>query len=225
MQIMDDSSTHESLATRRNFMPKLYTAKLAVAVAALILSACAAIIRPNFETEIIKLRPGNYELDPRHSFVHFKVSHLGLSTYVGRFNTFDAQMDFNPDELTATRLEGTVEMNSVDTGDEEVDELLKEEAWFDTTRFPQAAFATDTVAAIDNGGLSIDGSLTLRGVTLPITLEGRFNGGADNLLSGRYTIGFSATGTFSRSAFGMDSFAGLIGDEVGLEVFAEFLKN
>ena len=206
-------------------MRKIIAAKFALATAALILSACAAIVRPNFETETIKLRPGNYELDPRHSFVHFKVSHLGLSTYIGRFNTFDAQMDFNPDELTSTRLEGTVEMDSVDTGDEEVDELLKGGAWFDTARFPQAAFATDAVAATGDGALSIEGSLTLRGVTVAINLQGLFNGGADNLLTGRYTIGFSATGSFSRSAFGMDTFAGLIGDEVRLEVFAEFLKN
>jgi polyisoprenoid-binding protein YceI len=52
-----------------------------------------------------------------------------------------------------------------------------------------------------------------------------FNGGADNLLTGKYTLGFTATGSFKRSDYGMDSFAGIIGDEVNLEIFAEFLRN
>lgn len=190
-----------------------------------LLSACVAIVRPNFQTEAENLRPGNYELDTRHSSVIFKVSHLGLSTYVGRFNSFDATMYFSPDDIAATRLDGFVEVDSVDTGDAEVDTLLSEAAWFDAASYPRATFKTVSVTETGGDDLAIQGELTMRGVTRPITLSGKFNGGADNLLTRRYTIGFSATGSFSRSAFGMESFAGLVGDEVQIEVFAEFLQN
>lgn len=192
---------------------------------AITLAGCTALVRPNFEAEVVNLREGQYELDPRHSFVHFKVPHLGLSTYVGRFNEFDATMDFDPDNISATRLEGTVTLASVDTGDEEVDELLREPAWFDVAQFPQAVFKTTAVTALAGNALEINGELTIRGVTRALTLQGRFNGGADNLLTRRYTIGFSARGTFSRSDYGIDRFAGLVGNDVEIELFAEFLRN
>lgn len=192
---------------------------------ALSLTSCASIVRPNYQTEIAKLRSGDFSLDPKHSFLLFKVEHLGLSTYVGRFNTLQASMDFDVDDLAATRLDGIVDMDSIDTGDKELDDLLREPDWFDSAQFPQGLFTTTGIEIQDNNMLIFNGDLTLRGVTRPVKMFGRFNGGADNLFTGRYTIGFSATGSISRSEFGIDKFAALVGDEIRLEVFAEFLKN
>ena len=59
----------------------------------------------------------------------------------------------------------------------------------------------------------------------PITVSATFHGGANNILSGKYTLGFSAQSTFSRSDFGMDKYVPLVGEEVTIEVYAEFLKN
>lgn len=208
-----------------NQLPEIWLAIVLASLMTGLLGACTSIIRPNFEPEIFELREGQYNLDPRHSFVHFKVPHLGLSTYVGRFNTFAATMDFDPDNIDRTLLEGSVELGSIDTGDDEVDELLSEAAWFDVDRHPQALFKTIAVEDIGNNELKISGALTIRGITDVIVLNAKFNGGADNLLTRRYTIGFSATGSFSRSVYGMDRFAGLVGDEVEIELFAEFLKS
>jgi polyisoprenoid-binding protein YceI len=72
---------------------------------------------------------------------------------------------------------------------------------------------------------TVAGELTLRGVTRPITLDVIFNGGADNLLTGRYTLGFAATGTIRRSEFGITNLVPAIGDEVTLEIHAEFLRQ
>ena len=155
----------------------------------------------------------------------FKVAHLGLSTYVGRFNDFSATMEFDPEDVSSTAMEGVVALDSIDTGDQEVDELLISNSWFNIEKHPQALFRTTTVSGLPDGGLAVEGELTLRGVTNSVTLQGRFNGGADNLLTRRYTIGFTAHGTFLRSAYGMDKFSGLVGDEVQIEVFAEFLRN
>ena len=92
-----------------NFLRRSQTLLLAF----ILLSGCASIVRPNFQTEIVKLRPGEYTLDPAHAALIFKVDHLELSTYVGRFNTFDATLDFDPDDLAATRLNGIVDMTSI----------------------------------------------------------------------------------------------------------------
>ncbi len=191
----------------------------------LCISSCASIVRPNYQTEIAKLRSGQFNLDAKHSFLLFKVEHLGLSTYVGRFNKLNATMDFDPANLPATRLDGIVDMASIDTNDADLEELLQKPQWFDTAQFPQATFTTTEVQVRGNNKIVFKGDLTLRGVTKPITMLGVFNGGADNLFTGQYTIGFSASGSISRAAFGMDQFGALVGDEIKLEVFAEFLKN
>ena len=76
----------------------------------------------------------------------------------------------------------------------------------------------------EGGAFVVTGDFTLRGVTLPLELDGRFNGGADNILTGRYTLGFAASGSLSRSAYGIDAFGALVGDEVGIEIHAEFQR-
>ncbi len=194
-------------------------------LAMLLLSGCVSIVRPNFQTELVKLRSGEYTLDPAHAALIFKVDHLELSTYVGRFNSFDASLDFDPKNVAATRLSGVVDMNSMDTNDSELEDTIKGTDWFDVAQFPQATFDTTNVQVLDDSRFEFTGDLTFRGITKPVTLTATFNGGADNFLTGKYTLGFTAMGSFKRSDYGMDSFAGIIGDEINLEIFAEFLRN
>lgn len=191
----------------------------------LLLAGCAAIVRPNFQTELVKLRSGEYTLDPAHAALIFKIDHLQLSTYVGRFNSFEASLDFDPDNMAATRLDGVVEMSSLDTNDAELEDTIKGSDWFNVAQFPQATFSTVDVQVLDDSRFLFTGDLTFRGITKPVQLRATFNGGADNMLTGKYTLGFTAMGSFKRSDYGMDSFAGIIGDEVNLELFAEFLRN
>lgn len=210
----------------RQVLTRRIQARLTLAtIAILLVSGCAALIRPNFQTELVKLRPGQYQLDPAHAALIFKIDHLQLSTYVGRFNTFDASLDFDPEDLGATRLNGIVEMDSLDTNDRELEDTIKGADWFNVAQYPQATFTTVSVEVLDDSRFVFTGELTFRGITAPVQMTGTFNGGADNMLTGKYTLGFTATGSFKRSDYGMDSFAGIIGDEVKLEIFAEFLQN
>ena len=188
-------------------------------------ASCVNIVRPNFESQLANLRSGNYELDPAHAVVLFKVEHLGLSLYVGRFNTMTAELSFDPADIEATQLSGTVELASVDTNNADIEDLLRGGDWFNTGQHPNATFATTAVTLAADDSLLVEGLLTLRGQTHPILLQARFNGGADNLLTRRYTLGFTATGELSRTDFGMDAFAGLIANEVELEIHAEFLRK
>ncbi len=199
-----------------------------------LISACSSlavpsIVRPNFETETVKLREGNYKLDPVHSTLLFKIEHLNLATYVGRFNQIDASLQFNPAALEETVLEGVVAVGSIDTNNAEFDAILAGSDWFDAEQYPQARFLSTQVNArpLDDGRieLAVDGELTLRGVTRPVSLTAVFNGGADNLLTRKYTLGFSAFGSFMRSDFGIARFPGLVSDRVDLEFFAEFQRQ
>jgi len=188
-------------------------------------SACASFVRPNFTQELTELRPGAYTLDPEHAYVTFRVGHLGLSTIVGRFNVVAGSLDFDPENITELSMQGIIDSASVDVNNDELEQTLQERAWFDSEAYPQITFNSTSVEAVGENTVAISGELTLRGFTKNIVIQTRFNGGADNILTGRYTLGFSATTEIKRSDFGMDSFAALIADDIEVELHGEFQRN
>jgi len=85
-----------------------------------LLSACVSLITPKVETDVVKLKAGQYSLDSSHATLLFKVQHLGLSTYVGRFNQFDASLEFDPQNIAAARLSAIIEIDSLDINDRDL---------------------------------------------------------------------------------------------------------
>ena len=189
------------------------------------LNACASLIKPNIKTDLKELREGQYTIDKRHATILFKVNHMGFSKFIGRFNDFAATLDFNADKMEISRLEATVEMASIDVNNENFEETLRGDEWFNTEEYPQAFFKTVSVTNIDKNSADFIGELTFLGITAPVTVKVKFNGGGVNKLTFKYTIGFSASSTFKRSDFGLDNYVPTIGDDIELEIHAEFQKN
>ncbi len=190
------------------------------------LVACGRLIPSNNQTiEPARLEGGTYRLDPSHFAVLWKVSHLGFSHFVGRFDRADATLDFDPAAPAAASLTVTVETASLDTRLPDLDSTLRGSGWFDVATYPQAVFRSTAIAITGPATGSVTGDLTLLGVTRPVTLDVTFNGGATNLLTGHYTLGFAATGTLLRSEFGLTNLVPAVGDEVELEIQAEFQKH
>jgi len=189
------------------------------------LAGCLGLVRPNFEAEIVNLRKGNYTLDPDHAFVLFRIDHLGLSKVIGRFNEVEATLDFDPDNIEELKIDGRLATGSIDVGNAEFESQLRGSSWLSSEQFPDAWFKTESVVADSDGNLSILGQFTMRGVSRQIQLEGRFNGGADNILTGKYTLGFEAKGVLSRKSYGIDKFGALVGDSIELEIQAEFQQQ
>ncbi|MFT6304361.1 MAG: polyisoprenoid-binding protein YceI [Pseudomonadales bacterium] len=158
-------------------------------------------------------------------YVHFNIEHLGLSTIVGRFNSVEATLDFDPTSLEELQLDGVIDVASIDMNNESLENRLRGADWLNTQKFPEAQFQTTSITATQNNDFVIAGEFSLRGITRPMSLNATFKGGADNLLTGKYTLGFSANGSFLRSDFGIDAFAALVADEVFIEIHAEFQKN
>ncbi len=190
-----------------------------------VLTGCAALLTPSVEAEFEKLKGGAYTLDKSHAALLFKVRHLGLSTYVGRFNSLDAELEFDPSNLAETRLTTLVDMTSLDINDDDLASDLSGARWLNTKVYPQAKFTTVSVTPITDSEFEFVGELDWRGVKKPISLKATFHGGANNILTGKYTLGFSAVGSFLRSDFGMDAYIPLVGDEITLEAYAEFQRN
>jgi polyisoprenoid-binding protein YceI len=189
------------------------------------LSACGYLIAPNVKTGIVNLEKGSYQIDPAHTSVLFKINHMGMSTFVGRFNESDASLEFDPAHMEKAKLTALIKVPSIDVNNKDLEETLKGSSWFDVEKYPQALFKTETVIMLDDTHAKFSGNLTLHGVTAPIVLNVVFNGAGNNMLSGKYTLGFSATTRFKRSQFGMDYLIPAVGDDVDVEVFAEFQRN
>ena len=187
------------------------------------LNSCS-LLAPSVTSEFSQLRAGQYQLDPQHASLAFKVSHLGLSSYVGRFNRFDASLDFDPADIGSAQLQASIHTASIDSNNAKLDETLRGSSWLDSDSFPEARFNSTSVTATGSG-FNFNGDLTLRGVSYPISLHGEFLGAAVNRLNGRYTLGFRAKGSINRSDFGIDSYLAMIGDQVTLEIEAEFLRQ
>jgi polyisoprenoid-binding protein YceI len=186
----------------------------------------AAALAPNVPA-------GDYKLDKMHSTLTFRVSHMGFSNYTARFRRFDAQLKFDPRNLTATQLTAAVDARSIETDfpDPAYDfnGELQGEQWLDAGRFPEIAFRTIRVEDLGNQAMRVHGELTLRGVTRPIVLDATYNGGyVGHPMDPNARIGFSAHGILRRSEFGISGgipVAGTnmgVGDQVSVIIETEF---
>lgn len=209
-----------------NLIVKYRRFSLLLACSVLLVS-CDRILTPGFETSVAELRGGAYTLDKTHASILWKVDHLGFSTYIGRFNDFDATLDFDPENIEASSLEVIINTASLDVNNESFAEDLRGEDWFNVAQFPQAIFRTTSfVEAVDEDTFVFEGDLTLLETTAPVTLTVNFNGGGRNFLTRSYTLGFSASTSFQRSAFGLDNLVAFgVGDNIDLEVHVEFMES
>ncbi|HEX7375040.1 MAG TPA: YceI family protein [Steroidobacteraceae bacterium] len=177
---------------------------------------------------------GSYTLDPAHASLIFRVNHLGFSHYTARFKRFDARLEFDPANLAASRVTATVDTASLETDYPDPAHLdfnatLTGDQWLDAAQFPEMKFVSRQVEVTGPQAMRIQGDLTLHGVTRPVVLEARFNGGyAGHPMDPHARIGFSAHGTLQRSAFGLSY--GIpapgttmgVGDDVDVVIEAEF---
>jgi polyisoprenoid-binding protein YceI len=175
---------------------------------------------------------GKYEIDKPHTSLLFKVNHLGFSTFTGRFTRLDAQLTFDPRNLAASSVNVTIDPKSISTDNAPagfLDELAGE-MFLDAGKYPQMTFASRSVEDAGNGRFRIRGLLTLHGLTKPLTLEARYNGGyAGHPFDPHARVGFSAHGTLKRSdygvSFGIPSPANHmfgVGDDVEVQLETEF---
>jgi polyisoprenoid-binding protein YceI len=141
---------------------------------------------------------GVFAIDPSHSNVGFEVRHMGIATVRGKFDKFAGTVDASS---AAPVLSGTVEVDSVDTGDENRDGHLKAPDFFDAERYPQITFRS-TGAESAGDSLRLAGDITIRGITKPIELTGTLaENGPDPW--GNERIGFEVSGMIDRRDFGL----------------------
>ena len=177
-----------------------------LATVALLVAATAARAQiPAPSTEPIP--KGSYTLDKSHASLLFRVDHLGFSTFTGRFTRYDAQLDFDPSRPATASVNVTIDPRSISSDNAPegfLETLATGKDWLDAGEFPEMKFVSRSVEVVSDGDLRVHGELTVRGVTKPLVLAARFNGGyAGHPFDPAARIGFSAQGTFKRSDFGV----------------------
>lgn len=198
-----------------------FTAALAFVLAS---ASCTAIkvVTHQTSSDPIDAPAGQYHLDPHHWSVTFDVDHFGYTRFVMRFDKMKADLDFHPDDPARSKVTVHIETASLDTNDPELDDLVKGPELLEAEHFPEITFESRELHATGKNTGEMTGDLTIHGVTHPVTLAVTFNGGAPNPLTGRHTLGFSASGHFSRGAFGLMNWYPAVGREIQLRIEAEF---
>jgi polyisoprenoid-binding protein YceI len=179
----------------------------------------------------INVPAGAYTLDKTHATLVFKVSHLGFSNYTAAFADFDAKLTFDPTKPEASTVEATIDPKSLALPHPPagfVDELTGPQ-WLNAAQYPAITFKSTQVEVTGPDTAKITGDFTLHGVTKPVVLDAKFNGGyLGHPMDPHARIGFSATGKFKRSDFGVAYGVPAPGttmgvsDEVAVAIEAEF---
>ncbi|NGO70828.1 YceI family protein [Streptomyces boncukensis] len=154
---------------------------------------------------------GTWTIDPVHSEISFTVKHLGIAKVRGRFDAVEGQIVTAENPLEST-VSATVHTPSVSTGNDQRDGHVRAEDFLHTEQHPEMTFRSTGVRAASGDRFSVDGELTLRGVTRPVTLDVELNGFGTGM-DGKPAIGLSASTEINRSDFGVT--AGPAGAVVG----------
>jgi polyisoprenoid-binding protein YceI len=163
--------------------------------------------------------PATYTSDSNHTYVRFSYNHMGFTTQESRFNTAKATVTYDPAAKTGS-VDVTIDTKSVDTGSDLFNEHIQGPDYLDTAQYPTATFKSTSVKFDGDKLVSVEGNLTVKGITKPVKLTVTSFKHAPNMMK-KDAIGADATGMVKRSDFNMAKAVPMVGDDVTLEIVIE----
>lgn len=171
-----------------------------------------------------------WNIDPAHSVAEFKVKHMMISNVKGQFSKLSGSLSLNEGDIADSKVEATIDAASISTGEADRDAHLKSADFFDVQQFPALSFKSGRVVRKGEDELSVEGELTIHGVTRKVTfaVEGPTAPGKDPW--GNTRIGISATTKINRKDYGLTWNAALetggilVGEEVTITLDVQFIK-
>ena len=167
---------------------------------------------------------GTYQAEETHRYITFSYSHLGYSNPWLRWRNWDATLDWNAENPSESSVSVVINAASIDSGVDVFDGHLNGEKFFDTANHPEITFVSTSVQQTGETTGTIEGDLTIKGTTKPVTLYATFNKADIDQRKNVYRIGFAGKATVKRSDFGVDLLAPAVSDEVDVVIEAEFIK-
>ncbi|MDO4232253.1 MAG: YceI family protein [Lautropia sp.] len=182
------------------------------------LSAAAALMTA-FAAPVLAA-PQSYEIDPTHTFPSFSYNHMGLSTQQSKFNTTTGTVVLDKAKKTGS-VDLEIDMKSVSTGTAAFDEHIQAADFLDTAKFPKATFKSTKVNFNGDAPASVEGNLTIKGVTKPVTLEVTYFTNKEHPMKRKDAIGANARTTIKRSEFNAGKYVPMVGDDVQILITLE----
>ncbi|MGV0835982.1 YceI family protein [Mycolicibacterium thermoresistibile] len=174
-----------------------------------------------------RLSAGTWNIDPVHSTIGFTVRHLMVSKVRGTFDQFSGAIEVAEDGTASARAE--IAVDSVNTRNEQRDAHIRSAEFFDVEKYPTATFVS-TGLRRDGEDYLLDGGLTIKGITKPVTLSMQFNGVNPGMGQGE-VAGFEASVVLNRREFGIDidmpleTGGAVVGDKVTVTLEIEAVKQ
>lgn len=166
-------------------------------------------------------KPVDYKIDPTHTATVFSWNHMGFSTPSANFTNIQGTIRVDMDQPEKSAVNVTIPVSSVNTNVAVLDKEFQEKAWFDAATYPNITFKSTKVESADKKNFKITGDLTIKGVTKPVVLTGSLNKRGVHPMSKLDTVGFNATTSFDRSAFGIGNYVPNVGDKITVNITTE----
>lgn len=163
-----------------------------------------------------------YALDKSHTAITFQVSHLGFSNTHGVFREMEAELNFDPEAVEETQVRFVIQADSIDTFWAKRDEHLRNADFFNVSEFPTIEFVSTAVKPTGADTATVEGDLTLLGVTQPVSFDAKLNKLAPSPFNpDKMVAGFTINGEIDRTEFGMNYGAPAIGTVIPIQVDLE----
>lgn len=165
-----------------------------------------------------------YAIDSSHTFPRFSYNHLGLSTQQSHFNNTTGTVTFDKAAKTGS-VDVVIDMKAVDTGSTVFNGHIQGEDFLDTAKFPTATFKSTKVVFEGDKPAAVEGNLTIKGVTKPVTLKINNFVATQHPMMKKDAIAADAVTTIKRTEFNAGKYAPYVGDEVTITIAIEAIKQ
>ena len=167
--------------------------------------------------------PETYVIESTHTFPSFSYSHMGLSTQISKFTKTSGTIVMDVAAKTGS-VDVTIDMTSVETGVPVFNGHIQGDGFLDTAKFPTATFKSTKVVFDGDKPAAIEGNLTIKGVTKPVTLKVTNFVAKDHPMMKRPALGADASTVIKRTEFNAGKYAPAVGDDVTITISLEAIK-
>ncbi len=166
----------------------------------------------------------SFTINPTNTFPSFEVGHMGFSTQRGRFDQTHGKVLMDMQKKSGS-VDITIDASSIDTGIKQLDDVLRETGFLNVGQYPTLSFHSSNLKFNNDKLVTVDGVLTMLGVSRPITLTVTHYRCGIDVASSKYVCDVDAEATFKRSDHGMTKFIPLVSDDVRLRIKVEAARD
>lgn len=167
-----------------------------------------------------------FKIDGAHSSLGFEVKHMMIAKVKGGFDTFHADLNLDPTDLTDAEIKFTIDVASINSNNDDRDTHLRSADFFDTEKFPSITFVANDIKKTDDSEYKLTGDLTIKDVTKAVTFDVEYGGKGTNPW-GVEVVAFEGSTKINRKEFGLtwnstlETGGVLVGDDIKLKVEIE----